>query len=400
MLLDGKCLRFFPVYYLFKDAPARREDFVTISGSTLMPLKFVSHRWLENVPVCQRALMLWDSVSDYVKATEDGRVNRPNTKSYEVVKECLKDPCFVAKLHFFKCIANQLQPFLAKYQTRKPMLPFLSDDLCMIIRSLMRRFIKSDILQDATDEQLVKIKVADQKIHVNHRRVDVGFASEKLKGTGSCKPSEKQVMEFRMESKTCLIQLLEKMLEKCPVSYSLVRHLSCLNPVKMASNKEACSVKFKKVLRLLVNAERVKEEECDTLLQQFAMFLDGILVFGSERFANCQSAEDRVDTLFFECMANESYKSLFSVVKLILILSHGQATVERGFSVNKEVEVENLKEHTLVAQRIVCDHVNSVGGVLKVELSKPLLLSVKMSRQRYEKYLDQEREKKKTEQER
>ena len=110
----------------------------------------------------------------------------------------------------------------------------------------MRRFIKSDILQDATDEQLVKIKVADQKIHVNHKRVDVAFASEKLNGTGSCKPSEKQVMEFRMESKTCVIQLLEKMLEKCPVSYSLVRHLSCLNPVKMASNKEACSVKFKK----------------------------------------------------------------------------------------------------------------------------------------------------------
>lgn len=107
-----------------------------------------------------------------------------------------------------------------------------------------------------------------------------------------------------------------------------------------------------------------------------------------------------MDTLFFECMANESYKSLFSVVKLILILSHGQVTVERGFSVNKEVEVENLKEHTLVAQRIVCDHVNSVGGVLKVELSKPLLLSVKMSRQQYEKYLDQERQKKKTEQER
>ena len=127
-----------------------------------------------------------------------------------------------------------------------------------------------------------------------------------------------EVMEFRMESNTCLIRLLEKMLEKCPASYSL-RHLSCLNPVKMASNKEACSAKFKKVLRLLVNAERVKEEECDTLLQQFAMFLDSIPVFGSERFANFQSAEDRVDTLFFECMANESYKSLFSVVKLILI---------------------------------------------------------------------------------
>ena len=122
--------------------------------------------------------------------------------------------------------------------------------------------------------------------------------------------------------------------------------------------------------------------------------------FGFVSSGNRNSAEDRVDTLFFECMAGESYKTLFSVVKLFLVLSHGQATVERGFSINKEVEVKNLKEHTLVAQRIVCDHVNSVGGVLKVELSKPLLLSVKMSRQRYEKYLDQERQKKKTEQER
>ena len=169
-----------------------------------------------------------------------------------------------------------------------------------------------------------------------------------LKGTGNW-----------MESKTFLVQLLEKMLKKCPVPYSLVQHLPCLNPVKMASNKEACSVKFKNVLRLLVNAERVKEEECDTLLQQFAMFLDSIPVFGSERYGNFQSVEDRVDTLFYECISNESYKSLFSVVKLILILSHGQATAERGLSVNKEVEVENLKEHTLVAQRIVCDYVNS-----------------------------------------
>ena len=41
-------------------------------------------------------------------------VNRPKNTYYEVVKECLKDPCFEAKLHFFKCIANQLQPFLGK----------------------------------------------------------------------------------------------------------------------------------------------------------------------------------------------------------------------------------------------------------------------------------------------
>lgn len=48
------------------------------------------------------------------------------------------------------------------------------------------------------------------------------------------------------------------------------------------------------------------------------------------------------------------------------MLSHGQASVERGFSVNKEIEVENLPEHSLVAQRTICDYVEVVSGVLRL----------------------------------
>ena len=49
-----------------------------------MLLKFVIHRWLENVPVCERALKLWDNIAAYVKAAEAGKVNQPKNKSYEV----------------------------------------------------------------------------------------------------------------------------------------------------------------------------------------------------------------------------------------------------------------------------------------------------------------------------
>lgn len=76
--------------------------------------------------------------------------------------------------------------------------------------------------------------------------------------------------------------------------------------------------------------KELKRKNVTLFLQQFAMmFLDSIPVFGSETFANFQSAEDRVDTLFFECMANESYKSLFSVVKLILILREVLVSTKR-----------------------------------------------------------------------
>ena len=46
----------------------------------------------------------------------------------------------------------------------------------------------------------------------------------------------------------------------------------------------------------------------------------------------------------------------------------GQATVERGFSINKELEVENLKQENIVAQRIVCDAISSAGGISRVPL--------------------------------
>jgi len=76
------------------------------------------------------------------------------------------------------------------------------------------------------------------------------------------------------------------------------------------------------------------------------------------------------------------------VIKLLLLTSHGQATVERGFSVNKEVAVENLTERSFIAQRIIYDHIESVGGLANVKISKQLLTSSAGARQKYLYYLD------------
>ena len=68
--------------------------------------------------------------------------------------------------------------------------------------------------------------------------------------------------------------------------------------------------------------------------------------------------------------SGEQYTELFEVVIMVLVLSHGQAAVERGFSVNKEIEVENMKQQTLIAHRVICDHVTNVEGILNVDLNK------------------------------
>ncbi|KAJ8385597.1 hypothetical protein AAFF_G00184590 [Aldrovandia affinis] len=96
-------------------------------------------------------------------------------------------------------------------------------------------------------------------------------------------------------------------------------------------------------------------------------------------------------------MGHATAQDLLANVKKLLILSHGQASVERGFSVNKEVETTNIMGDTVVARRLVCDYVALHGGVTKVPLTKELLKSVEAARTRYCDYLTEERRKKELE---
>ena len=50
-----------------------------------------------------------------------------------------------------------------------------------------------------------------------------------------------------------------------------------------------------------------------------------------------------------------------------LLLSHDHASVECGFSINKQMERANLCEETSVTPRNLYDHVKAVSGVMSVD---------------------------------
>ncbi|GBN78382.1 hypothetical protein AVEN_213796-1 [Araneus ventricosus] len=80
---------------------------------------------------------------------------------------------------------------------------------------------------------------------------------------------------------------------------------------------------------------------------------------------------------------------------MVMILSHGNSNVERGFSINKECLWENMKEQTLIARRIVYDSIQANGGINNFEVSKQLILSVRNSRGNYEEYKEKKRKEEK-----
>ena len=67
-----------------------------------------------------------------------------------------------------------------------------------------------------------------------------------------------------------------------------------------------------------------------------------------------------------------------------MLLSHDLASVERarGFSISRQIEIENMKNNTYIAKRVLYDHIQSVGGIANVVVDKPLIISVSQPRDR------------------
>ena len=235
-----------------------------------------------------------------------------------------------AKLFFFESVVSQFNRFLVRYQTDRPMGPFLCRNLDELLRAICERFVKKTVLDEAsTASQLVKLTVTDPENHLPHTNMDPGFsAGRKLK---HC-PEKK----FLMECRKMLLCAMKKLLEKCLLIYTMTRNLSCMDPGMMATKKEDYVAKFYRVLQKMVDLNQVQERECDSITREYHTFLDEVVATNHSAFKEFQCDDKHLDTFLSVYLKCDAFSKLWPVCKKLLILSHGQATVERRFSINSQ----------------------------------------------------------------
>ncbi|GBO46978.1 hypothetical protein AVEN_217092-1 [Araneus ventricosus] len=78
---------------------------------------------------------------------------------------------------------------------------------------------------------------------------------------------------------------------------------------------------------------------------------------------------------------------------MVLILSHGQG----GFSVNKVLEIENLKDASYISQRVIHEFIKLSGAIYYLKITKEMKTAASSARAKYMQYLESERSKEKTE---
>ena len=151
----------------------------------------------------------------------------------------------------------------------------------------------------------------------------------------------------------------------------------------MVECSEASELMFEKLLAKLVEYKKILPSLADQAKYEFSHFMGTLVKENRDEFFAFRKETDRLDEFFWRYISSKDQsRSLRKVLQIILILSHGQAQVERGFTTNKQLLDDNMI--TLVAQMIIHDHMLSHNiNPYQIEMSSRLIELVKNARRNY-----------------
>lgn len=136
-----------------------------------------SHLTDGHVKAFERFVEVLPSLRAYVKGVKENKLANPGTSSFQMIASGVQDRSLEAKLKFCISVSKSFQPFLLKFQTDKPVLPFLVPDLRDLVKELLQKFVASCSLAEVSS--VSRLLKEDFEKRECHREVDLGFAAEK-----------------------------------------------------------------------------------------------------------------------------------------------------------------------------------------------------------------------------
>lgn len=341
----------------------------------------------------QHLISILDNLKGFVEAVEGKEVKIAKSKSYHIVANAMKNVFLLkARLEFFLLIASELEPFLKEYQGNTPLVPFLYDRVKTLMIDLLKRFIKPAVVENLkTGNDILKLDLKKEANLISTKEVVIGFGPRRA----LTKVQVQLALQFRSDVKIILQKICQKIKERSPLKYSLTKYASALNPSLIWNDPNESARRFESLCDHLISSNRLNTADADKSLQSWKKLVASeVFKTNCQDFARkciCTSDPDTRLDIFYrnELGGYKEYTQVYSVIKIILIMSHGNAEPERGFSVNKQVLKDNLAEKSLVARRIVYQALPKSGtGFLDVEIDKLMISDVRMAWRRYNDYLD------------
>lgn len=117
---------------------------------------------------------------------------------------------------------------------------------------------------------------------------------------------------------------------------------------------------MEKLAKVLVNLDKLSTQVCDQATSQFKELSSNEFRTKEQELNALSRKEDRLDEFFYNVIGIRKYKEVSFVLQLLLILSHGQASVEQVFSHNNTVLQSNMTAETIVTKCLIKDRMPSL----------------------------------------
>ncbi len=318
------------VYQWFKLSAARREDFAALQEKkgvkTVGFLKHVECRWLTLEPAITRIIEQFDLLKQHF-LTDLPKTDKSvaGNSRYNRIKRHLESKDIPVQLHFLKSICVLFTTFLSYFQREEPLIHVLFDECTTLLRCVMGRFIRLEVIRQHDGEHLTEI---DLEFPENQLKdIDIGKSAKKAMKTIATEHHKLMLLGM----KKFLIAATKHLQAKLPLHNTVIRHCRCLNPI---FRHEAWTIESVKVLvQKLPKSVQINEDQlCDEWrLYQLESVSDNCL-------KNDDGSIKRIDHFWrdiFNLQGNSEgskYPRLTVFVKCLLVVTHGNADVERGFS--------------------------------------------------------------------
>ena len=245
----------------------------------------------------------------------------------------LTAPKTIVQLCFLQSVKPIFDRFLQMFQTEGPLIHVLHQTMVDMLKQVMLRFLKQDVVKEKAVDELLKLDTKNVELQLKDEDLDIG--KETRKAISDLNQSGKQRQCF-LGIRSFYITIIAYMQKSLELRNQLVEAISCLQPEQRT---KAASVQKIRVLGSYLPS--VKSEELILLTDEWRIYAEIDIL--QDWIQKEDGSVARVDHYWNKVLqlktqlGSQRFSVLAKAVKCALTLSHGNADNERSLSVNKKI---------------------------------------------------------------
>lgn len=385
------------IHSFFKLSSARREDFsfyqLEEDVENHVFLRHVPTRWLTLADVIARILEQWSPLCSFFLDLAKKENTAPKSTAFKRICTKLQTKSTLPELLFLQTVIPPFQEFLRLFQTQSPLIHVLYSEMQNLALKLLSRFMQPRIFEGKEGPELTTIDLSLRENQLDDHDLVIG---EKTKAEIR-KLEHGDKKRFFLSVRKFYASVGKHLIDRLPFKNQLLQDLSCLQPGR---RRELTTRQM--IQRVGRAIPSVNDDDIPIIFDEWCLYQKEELAGIDEENQN-DDAKLRVDHYWRRVFQKKTvsgeakYPKLEKLVKVCLILPHGNADCERGLSKNKRLlgnDKTNLSVKSIVGKRMAKEAVALYKQPEQVPITTEFIQQIRYSHQKYRERLEKEKEQK------